>query len=107
MATIRSLRYGRRRHVAASLSLPFLPITRWRAFRWHRRCVGAADRNLAALGEAYKTRGHHPLVRFEPAFNNGLDFILLLHNDRTHGHRVVVLDDVDECAGRPALHCAG
>src|SRR5215475_10575596 len=107
MATIRSLRYGRRRRVAASLSLPFLPITPWRAFHWCRRRVGAADRNLAALGKAYKTCGHHPLVRFEAAFDNGLDFILLLHNDRTHGHRVVILDDVDEGAGRSALHRAG
>src|SRR6516165_3273649 len=107
MATIRSLGYGRRRRVAASLSLPFLPITRWRAFRWRWRCVGAADRNLAALGEAYKTCGHHPLVRFKTAFDHSLDFILLLHNDRTHGHRVVILDGVDEGAGGPALHRAG
>src|SRR5215467_15372693 len=106
MATIRSLRCGRRRRVAASLSLPFLPITRWRAFHWFRR-VGAADRNLAALGEAYKTCGHHPLVGFETAFDNGLDFILLLHNDRTHSHRIVILDHVDESARGPALHRAG
>src|SRR5262252_5044637 len=101
MATIHSLRYRRRRGVAASLSLPFvLPIARWRTFRRRRCRVGAADRNLAALGEAYKTCGHHPFVRFETAFDNGLDFILLLHKDRTHGHRVVVLDGVDEGAGR-------
>src|SRR5215467_1431127 len=107
MATIRSLRYGRRRRVAASLSLPFLPITRWCAFRRRRRRIGAADCNLAALGEAYKTGGHHPLVGFETAFDNGLDFILLLHNDRTHSHRVVILDHVDESARGPALHRAG
>ena len=87
--------------------MPFLPIARWRAFcrRWRR--VGAADRNLAALGEAYKTGGHHPLVRLDAAFDNSLGFILLLYRNRPNGHRVVVLDDIDEGAGGPALHCAG
>src|SRR4029079_19630854 len=108
MATIRSLRYGRRRCVASLLSLPFLTITRrWRAFRRRRRHVGTTDRNLAALGETNKTRGYNPLVRFETAFDNGLDFILLLHGDWTHSHRAVVLDDVDEGAGGPALYGAG
>src|SRR6476646_5948225 len=108
MATIRSLRYGRRRCVASLLSLPFLTITRrWRAFRRRRRHVGTADRDLAALGETHKTCGYNPFVRFETAFDNGLDFILLLHGDWTHSHHVVVLHDVDESASRPALHRAG
>src|SRR6185312_5107676 len=107
MATIRSLRCGGRWRVTASLSLPLLPVTRWRAFCRRRRCVGGADRNLAAFGEAYKSGSHHPLVRLETGFDDSLGFVLLLYRDRPHGHRVVVLDDKDEGAVRPPLHGAG
>src|SRR6185295_12929710 len=96
MATIRSLRYGRRRCVASLLSLSSLTITRrWRAFLRRRRHVGTTDRNLAALGESYKTRLYNPFIRFQTAFNNCLDFILLLHSEWTHCHCSVVLYDID------------
>src|SRR5262245_7189056 len=105
MATIRSLRGGRGRRVAASLSS--LSTAGLHAIRWRRRRTGAADRNVAAFGQAHETGRYNPLIRLKTALNDGLDFVLLLDRDRSHRHGIVVLDNVDKGAIRAALDCAG
>src|SRR5450759_1533681 len=59
-----------------------------------RRAFGAADRNLAAVDEAGESGGDHALGRLHAARHHGLRLVLLLHIDRAHHHRVVVLGPV-------------
>src|SRR5215510_8798353 len=100
MASIRSLRCAGRRCVAASC--PLLA-----ALRLRRERITGADRNLAAIRETDETGGYHAFVCLQPAFYDGLRFILFLHRDRTDCHCVVVSDDVDKGAVRATLNGAG
>src|SRR5450756_2785298 len=69
-----------------------------------RRAVGAAERNLTAVGEPDEAGGDHAFGRRKPALDHGLRLILLLHGDRAYRHGVVVFDHVDEGTVRAALH---
>src|SRR5215831_4656948 len=84
-----------------------LTTARLRTLRLPGGVFGGADGNLAAFGEADEAGGDHAIVRLQTALHHGLGLVLLLHGDRPHRHRVVVLDDVDEGAIRSALHGAG
>src|SRR5665647_3239893 len=53
---------------------------------------GAGDRNLGAVGETGKSDGDDALGRLKTFGDHGLDLVLLLHRDGTHGDGAVVLD---------------
>src|SRR5215467_15013511 len=110
MATIRSLLRIRFWTAAAPLLALTLAIrtrsgSRARILCRHRFC--RADRDLAAISEPHEAGGDDALVRVEPALDHRLAFILFLHDDWTYGHRVVVLDHVDEGAVWAPLNGTG
>src|ERR1044072_5936647 len=94
MATIRSLLWVRLRRAAtplppsAALPLRTLPgrLCSWR--------IGAADRDLAALGETDETGRHDALGRFKPLADHRLRLVLFLHRNRPHRNAVVILHHV-------------
>src|SRR5262245_1040351 len=107
MATIRSLLWVRFRRVAAPLPPPAaLPL--WALpSRLRRLPISTADRDLATLCEADKTRGYYLFARFETVSDYRLRLILFLHRDRPHTDGIVILDDVHKGAVWPSLHRAG
>ena len=70
--------------------------------------LGAADRDLAAVGEPHEAGGDHALGRRRRRFSTTVCVSSCFCTvDRAHRHGVVVLDHVDEGAVRAALHRAG
>src|SRR5690349_2460653 len=107
MATIRSLLWVRLRRAATPLPPSALPLLRPLPARLCRRRIAAADRNLAALGEADKSGRHDPLGRFKTLADHRLRLVLLLDRDRPHRNGVVVFDHVHEGTVWSSLHGAG
>src|SRR5690349_13417476 len=105
MAMIRSLRLVWPRVAAAPL--PLLSGGRTSALRRCSRRIGIANGDLAAVRETDEAGGHDALVWFNAALHDRLRLVLLLNHDWPHRRGIIVLDDIDECPVRPALHGSG
>src|SRR5689334_4463824 len=107
MATTRSLWWVRPRSAATSLPPSARLSLRARASRLRRRRVGAADCDLAAVGEAHKTGRHDALGRLKALADHRLRLVLFLHRYRPYCDGVIIFGDVHKGAAWSSLHRTG